>query len=70
MSGSKPATGSAGVDSTKKLKIRIDPITRIEGHLKAEVEVKNGVVVDARMSGGMYRGFEQILVGRDPRADG
>jgi len=53
--------------NTKKFKISIDPITRIEGHLKAEVEVKNGVVVDARMSGGMYRGFEQILVGRDPR---
>lgn len=67
MSGSKPTTESVGVDSTKKLKISIDPITRIEGHLKAEVEVKNGVVVDARMSGGMYRGFEQILVGRDPR---
>ncbi len=50
-----------------KLKIAIDPVTRIEGHLKAEVEVKDGKVVDAKISGGMYRGFEQILVGRDPR---
>ncbi|WDP91801.1 MAG: nickel-dependent hydrogenase large subunit [Desulfobacter sp.] len=50
-----------------KVKIHIDPVTRIEGHLKAEVEVKDGVVVDARLSGGMYRGFEQILRGRDPR---
>ena len=65
MSGSKPATAPIG--STKKLKISIDPVTRIEGHLRAEVEVKNGFVIDARMSGGMYRGFEQILVGRDPR---
>ena len=51
----------------KKIKIGIDPETRIEGHLKAEVEVKDGVVVDAKISGGMYRGFEQILTGRDPR---
>lgn len=50
-----------------KVKIHIDPVTRIEGHLKAEVEVKDGVVVNAHLTGGMYRGFEQILRGRDPR---
>ncbi len=50
-----------------KIKIAIDPVTRIEGHLKAEVVVKDGKVVDAWLSGGMYRGFENILVGRDPR---
>jgi len=65
MAGCKPQAETAG--STQKVKIHIDPVTRIEGHLKAEVEVKNGVVVDARLSGGMYRGFEQILRGRDPR---
>lgn len=50
-----------------KVKIAIDPLTRVEGHLKIEVEVKDGVVVDAKCSGGMFRGFEQILRGRDPR---
>ncbi|MCG8637601.1 MAG: nickel-dependent hydrogenase large subunit [Desulfobacterales bacterium] len=65
MAGCKPQAEPAG--SKKKVKIHIDPVTRIEGHLKAEVEVKGGVVVDAHISGGMYRGFEQILRGRDPR---
>ena len=48
-------------------KIIIDPITRIEGHLKVEVTVENGVVKDADSSGMMFRGIELILQGRDPR---
>jgi hydrogenase large subunit len=48
-------------------RIVIDPITRIEGHLRIEVEVKNGAVVDAYSAGTMVRGFELILKGRDPR---
>jgi len=48
-------------------KVVIDPITRIEGHLKIEVEVEGGKVVDARASGTMWRGIEVILQGRDPR---
>ena len=51
----------------QKIKVAIDPVTRIEGHLKVEVEVKDGKVVDARCFGGMFRGFENILRGRDPR---
>lgn len=51
----------------QKKVLSIDPITRIEGHLKAEVTVENGKVTDARMIGGMYRGFESILLGRAPR---
>lgn len=47
--------------------IHIDPVTRIEGHLKAEVVVEDGKVIDAKLSGGMFRGFEHILRGRDPR---
>ena len=42
-------------------KISIDPVTRIEGHLKIEVEVDNGRVVDAKSSGEMFRGFENIF---------
>lgn len=48
-------------------RIAIDPITRIEGHLRIEVEVENGVVRDAWSSGTMFRGMELILRGRDPR---
>ncbi|MBP1657254.1 MAG: [Ni/Fe] hydrogenase, large subunit [Bacteroidetes bacterium] len=46
--------------------IVIDPLTRIEGHLKIEADVENKKVVDARVEGTLYRGFEQILVGRNP----
>ena len=48
-------------------RIVIDPITRIEGHLKIECEVDNGKVADAWSSGTMWRGIEIILKGRDPR---
>ena len=48
-------------------KIVIDPITRIEGHLRIEVEVNDGVVTDAWSSSTMFRGIELILKGRDPR---
>lgn len=51
---------------SKKI-IAIDPVTRLEGHLKVEVSVEDGVVTDARITGGMYRGFESILRGRNPR---
>ncbi len=68
MSGCTPATAAAPSGAgQKKATIAIDPVTRIEGHLKAEVVVENGVVVDAQLTGGMFRGFEQILKGRDPR---
>jgi hydrogenase large subunit len=48
-------------------RVVIDPITRIEGHLRVEIEIKDGKVVDAYSSGTMVRGFERILKGRDPR---
>jgi [NiFe] hydrogenase large subunit len=47
--------------------IVIDPITRIEGHLRIEVEVKNGKVHNAWSSSQLFRGLEIILKGRDPR---
>ncbi len=65
MAGCNPK--AAPVAAGTQIKVAIDPVTRIEGHLKVEVEVKNGVVADARVFGGMFRGFEQILIGRDPR---
>jgi hydrogenase large subunit len=48
-------------------RITIDPITRIEGHLRIDVEVDNGAVQKAWASATMWRGIERILVGRDPR---
>ncbi len=45
----------------------IDPITRIEGHLRIEVEIENGVVSNAYSSSTMVRGLEKIVEGRDPR---
>lgn len=48
-------------------RIVIDPITRIEGHLRVEIEVTNGVITDAFSAGTMVRGIETILKGRDPR---
>ncbi|HMV72691.1 MAG TPA: nickel-dependent hydrogenase large subunit, partial [Pseudomonadales bacterium] len=48
-------------------RITIDPVTRIEGHLRVDVQVDNGRVKKAWASGQMWRGVENILIGRDPR---
>ncbi len=48
-------------------RIVVDPITRIEGHLRIEVEVKDGKISDAYSSSPMVRGLENIVKGRDPR---
>ncbi len=48
-------------------RIVVDPITRIEGHLRIEAEVKDGFITDAWSAGTMVRGLEIILKGRDPR---
>ena len=47
--------------------ITVDPITRIEGHLRIDVEVDRGKVQNSWSSGQMWRGIEKILEGRDPR---
>ena len=44
----------------------IDPITRIEGHMRVEMEVQNGVVTDAWASGGSFRGMELVVQNRTP----
>ena len=48
-------------------RITIDPITRIEGHLRVDAEINDGKVTKAWSSGQMWRGVELILLGRDPR---
>jgi hydrogenase large subunit len=48
-------------------RIFLDPISRIEGHLKVEVCLENGTVKEAKSTGTLFRGIELILQGRDPR---
>ena len=48
-------------------KYTIDPITRIEGHLRIDVEIEGGKVTNAWSSAQLFRGLEIILKGRDPR---
>lgn len=48
-------------------RVVIDPITRIEGHLRVDVEVDRGHVQDAWASCTMWRGLEKVVLGRDPR---
>jgi hydrogenase large subunit len=48
-------------------RIVVDPVTRIEGHLRIDCEVDGGKVQKAWSSGQMFRGIETILLGRDPR---
>lgn len=48
-------------------RIVIDPITRIEGHLRVEAVIEGGKIKDAYSSGTMVRGIENIVRDRDPR---
>jgi quinone-reactive Ni/Fe-hydrogenase large subunit len=52
-------------------RIIVDPITRIEGHLRIEVEVdENNVIKNAFASSTLWRGLETIVKNRDPRDAG
>ncbi len=62
--GTATATATSVIGSQR---IVIDPLTRIEGHLRIEAQIDNGVITDAWSSSTMFRGIEPILVGRDPR---
>jgi len=48
-------------------RVVVDPVTRIEGHLRVEAQVDGGQVTEAWSSGTAWRGIEDILIGRDPR---
>ena len=62
--GSSPGSRCRWKDKLQILEL--DPVTRIEGHLAVRVEISEGRVNDAFVSGQMFRGFETILRGRDP----
>lgn len=48
-------------------RITLDPVTRLEGHLSVKIDVDGTQVTDVYSSGTLYRGFENILAGCDPR---
>jgi hydrogenase large subunit len=50
-----------------KQKIVVDPVTRIEGHLRIEVAADNGRIEEAWATASVFRGLELVLQGRDPR---
>jgi len=50
----------------KMAKLVLDPVTRIEGHLRIDTEVHNGKITKAWSRGEMFRGFEALLKERDP----
>jgi len=53
---------------SEKQRIVVDPVTRIEGHLRIEAETDaNGVITQASSAGTMVRGIELVMRGRDPR---
>jgi hydrogenase large subunit len=58
---------SQGGTTTAARRIAIDPIPRIEGHLRLEVLVQDGKVTDAWSTGTSFGGMELVLRGRDPR---
>ncbi len=47
-------------------RLTIDPMTRIEGHLKLDVEIEGGKVKDAWTSGTLFRGFRNYFAGKGP----
>lgn len=67
MAGCKPKTAPVTPVGNYSGKLVIDPINRIEGHLRIEVEIENGRVKNAWSSSQLFRGLEIILKGRDPR---
>jgi len=64
--GSTPVAISAPIFAKVNGQSIIDPVNRIEGHLRIDMEVKDNVVTDAWVSGGLFRGMELVLQGRQP----
>lgn len=64
----KPTAAAKNAPAAQPRRIVVDPVTRIEGHLRIEAETDaQGVITRASSSGTMVRGIELILKGRDPR---
>ncbi len=59
--------GGGGGGGTTTTTIKLDPATRLEGHLEVSLQTSAGRVASAQSGGMMYRGFENLLIGKDPR---
>lgn len=53
--------------SLGKQTLTIDPVGRTEGHIGITIEVEHNKIVNAKAFGPLYRGFEKVMMGRDPR---
>jgi hydrogenase large subunit len=63
-----PPAAPASAAKPSSRRVVVDPVTRIEGHLRIEAETDaNNVITRASSSGTMVRGIEIIMKGRDPR---
>lgn len=49
------------------MEITLDPVSRVEGHMRVLLDVENGIVKEARCSSTLFRGFEKVLVNQEPR---
>jgi hydrogenase large subunit len=56
------------MNMTEKININVSPLNRVEGDLDVRVTIEDGVVTEAQAQAMMFRGFEQILRGKDMRA--
>lgn len=66
--GKKSLAGTKPAATAQPRRVVVDPVTRIEGHLRIEAETDaQGTITRASSSGTMVRGIELILKGRDPR---
>src|SRR3990170_4563286 len=49
------------------MEIILDPISRVEGHMRVLLKMENGIIKEARCSSTLLRGFEKVLVNQEPR---
>ncbi|MDP2841404.1 MAG: nickel-dependent hydrogenase large subunit [Candidatus Methanoperedens sp.] len=49
------------------MEIKLDPVSRVEGHMRVLLDVENGIVKEARCSSTLFRGFEKVLINQEPR---
>ena len=63
----RPRAGRTRGRSMATTKVVVDPITRIEGHLRIEVQAEDGRIAYAWATSTQFRGIELVMQGRDPR---
>ena len=64
---SEPSPSDSESDAMTTTKVVVDPLTRIEGHLRIEAQAENGRITNAWATSTQFRGIEIVMQGRDPR---